>query len=31
MECRPESSEGTLAMGLEMLRFAQHDKSGLGR
>jgi hypothetical protein len=28
MECHPERSEGSLAMGREMLRCAQHDRAG---
>jgi len=29
--CHPERSEGSLSMGREMLRCAQHDNSGFGR
>jgi hypothetical protein len=31
MYCHPERSEGSLSMGTEMLRFAQHDNFGVGR
>jgi hypothetical protein len=27
--CHPERSEGSLSMGTEMLRFAQHDRTDL--
>jgi hypothetical protein len=31
MFCHPERSEGSLSMGKEMLRCAQHDSTEFGR
>src|SRR3989442_1597798 len=31
MCCHPERSEGSVSMGREMLRCAQHDRTGFGR